>query len=114
MEITSTVETPSQKCCLDIEGSLTERENGSKYVLTFQFYLSKLLIVLAIRQQDADTVSREFVAELNLKYGIPATVLTDKCANFLNKMFKVCKLRKYKQQLFTRSRNVSSKAVIVF
>ena len=54
MEITNTVEPPSQKCCLDIEGSLTETENGSKYVLTFQFYLSKFVIASTIRQQDAE------------------------------------------------------------
>ena len=42
-------------------------------------------------------MSREFVAQLNLEYGIPVTVLTDKCANFLNKMLKVCKSLKIKK-----------------
>lgn len=78
---------PYDKCCLDIEGPLTETEN----VLTFQYCLSKFVIAVTICQQDTDTVSLEFVAQLILKYRIPATVLTDKCANFLSKIFKVCK-----------------------
>jgi len=103
MEITGTVEPPSQKCSLDVEGPLTETENGSEYVWTFQFYFSKFVIATSIRQHDADTVSREFVAHLTLKYGIPATVSTEEYAKFRNKMFKVCKLlqiKKYKHQLF--------------
>lgn len=62
-----------------------------------QFYLRKFVIATSIRQQEADTSSREFVVQLILKYGIPVTVLTEKCANFLNKIFKVCKLPKIRK-----------------
>lgn len=62
MEITCTAEHPFEKGCLNIVGPLTETENGNKRVLTIQDDLSKYVIAVPICQQDADTVSREFVA----------------------------------------------------
>jgi len=119
MEITSTAEHPFEKCCLDIVGPPIDTKNGSMYmyVLTFQDDLSKYVIAVPIRQQDADTESREFVAQVILRYGIPDAVLTNQSVNFLSEMLKnVCKLLKIKntQQHFTRSRTVDSKGVTVF
>ena len=98
MEITSTAEHPSEKCCLDIVGSLIETDNGNKCVLTIQDDLSKYVNAVPIRQQDADIVSRELVAQLINRFGIPVAVFTDQGANFLSEIFKyVCKLLKLKK-----------------
>ena len=75
-------------------GPQTQRENGNNYILTF---LDDLTAV-SIRQQDADAASREFVAQVILRYAIPAIVLADQGAKFLNEMFKnVCILLKIKK-----------------
>jgi transposase InsO family protein len=93
MEITSTAKQPFEKCYLDIVGPLTETEKGNKYILTFQDDLSKYVVAVPIRQQDAETVAREFVTNVVLKYGIPSIVQTDQSSNFLSEVFKnTCRL----------------------
>jgi hypothetical protein len=97
MEIT-TAEFPFDKCCLDIVGPLPETENGNKYILTFQDDLSKYVIGIPIRQQDAEAIAREFVSHVILKHGAPRTVLTDQGANFLSDVFRnICKLLRIKK-----------------
>jgi hypothetical protein len=52
---------------------------------------------IPILTQDAETVAREFVQNVVLKYGIPEVIMTDQGANFLSELFaSVCKLRKFK------------------
>jgi transposase InsO family protein len=93
MEITTMAEHPFEKCCLDIVGPLPETERGNKYILTFQDDLSKYVIAVPIRQQDAETITREFVVHVILKHGTPRTVQTDQGSNFLSEVFKnTCKL----------------------
>jgi transposase InsO family protein len=88
MEITSTARHPFEKCALDIVGPMTETETGNRYILTFQDDLSKFLVAIPIPQQDAETVAREFVLEVVLKFGAPAQILTDQRTNFLSELFR--------------------------
>jgi hypothetical protein len=98
MEITTTADRPFDKCCLDIVGPLPETGKGSRYILTFQDDLRKLVTAIPILQQDAETIDREFVINVTLKMGTPKQVLTDQGANFLSDIFKnVCKLLKIKK-----------------
>jgi hypothetical protein len=98
MEITSTAKHPFEKCALDIVGPMTETESGNKYILTFQDDLRKFLVAIPIPQQDAETVAKEFVLEIVLKFGAPAQILTDRGANFLSELFKnTCRLLKIKK-----------------
>ena len=98
MEITTTARQPFEKCALDIVGPMTETMSGNKYVLTFQDDLSKFLVALSIPQQDAETVAREFVLNIVLKFGAPTQILTDQDSNFLNDLFKsMCKLLRFEK-----------------
>jgi hypothetical protein len=98
MEITTTAEVPFERCSLDILGPMPETEQGNRYILTFQDDLSKYVIAVPIRQQDAETVARGFVTHVVLKYGSPHTVLTDQGTNFLSDVFRnTCKLLKIKK-----------------
>jgi transposase InsO family protein len=98
MEITTTAESPFEKCCLDIVGPIPETQKGNRYILTFQDDLSKFTIAISIRKQDAETISREFVTHVILKYGIPDAVQTDQGANFLSEIFKnTCKMLRIKK-----------------
>jgi transposase InsO family protein len=98
MEITTTARHPFEKCALDIVGPMTETMAGNKYILTCQDDLSKFLVVIPIPQQDAETVAREFVLNIILKFGAPAQILTDQGSNFLSDLFKsTCKLLRIKK-----------------
>jgi hypothetical protein len=93
MEITTTARHPFERCALDIVGPLTETTSGNKYILTFQDDLSKFLLAIPVSQQDAETIAREFVLNVVLKFGAPAQILTDQGSNFLSDMFKnMCRM----------------------
>jgi hypothetical protein len=74
MELTTTSEYLFDKCCLGITEPLTETENGNRYIPTFQNDLSKFLIPVPICQQNAETISKEFVIPVILKYRTPSTI----------------------------------------
>jgi hypothetical protein len=94
MEITTTARHPFEKCALDIVGPLTETMSGNKYILTFQDDLSKFLVAVPIPEQNAETVAREFVLNIILKFGAPAQVLTDQGSNFLSGVQKHVQIAK--------------------
>jgi hypothetical protein len=97
MKITTTPEVVWEKCTLDIVGLSNQTLNGYRYVWTFQDELSKFTLPVAIRQQDAVTVTKAFVEEIvrNLEF---QTVLVDKGPNFMGEIFaNVCKLLKVKR-----------------
>jgi hypothetical protein len=51
------------------------------------------MAVIPIWTQDAETVAREFVQKIVLKYGVPEIILTYQGANVLSELFtNVCKL----------------------
>jgi transposase InsO family protein len=98
MEITTTARHPFEKCALDIVSPMTETMSGNKYILTCQDDLSKFLVAIPIPQQDAETIAKEFVLNIVLKFGAPAQILTDQGSNFLSDLFKsMCKLLKIKK-----------------
>ena len=93
--ITDTPTKPFEKCALDIVGPLTETTNGNKYLLTFQDNLTKFSKAIPIANQEANTISKEFVTKIVLEYGLPDKILTDQGTNFMSEIFKnTCKLLK--------------------
>jgi hypothetical protein len=93
MGITSTARHPFERCALDVVVPMTETKSGNKYILTFQDDLSKFIVAIPIPRQDAETIAKEFVLNIVLKFGAPAQVLTDQGSNVLSDLFKnICKL----------------------
>lgn len=88
MEITTTARRPFERCALDIVGPTAVTNRGNRYILTFQDDLTKFIAAIPILTQDAETVAREFVQGIVLRYGIPEVILTDQGANFLSELFK--------------------------
>jgi transposase InsO family protein len=83
-------------------GPLTEKQEGNKYILTFQDELSKFLVAIPIPKQDTETVAKEFIKHVILKVGTPIKLLTDQGSNFLSEVFRnTCKLLKIKKLLTT-------------
>ena len=73
-------------------------DKGNQYILTFQDDLTKFVVVEPIPQQDADTVAREFVRSIVLKFELPEMILTDQGTNFLSQVFQnTCKLLRIKR-----------------
>jgi transposase InsO family protein len=56
------------------------------------------VVAVPIGQQDAETVARDFVANVVLKYGTPRILQTDQGANFISDVFRnTCKILKIKK-----------------
>jgi hypothetical protein len=93
MEITTTAESPFEKCFLDVVGPLPATQGGNKYILTCQDDLSKYVVAVPIRRQDAETVAKAFAEKVVLTYGTPQIVQSDKGANFISEVFQnTCKI----------------------
>jgi transposase InsO family protein len=89
-------DTPSvvfEKYSVDIIGPLSASEPGIRYILTVQDDLSKFLIAVPMRGQTAEEVSKAFVENVILAYGLPQVILSDCGASFLSDTFMgICKL----------------------
>lgn len=89
-----TAKTPSEKCALGIVGQTTVTDRGNRYIYTFHDDLTKLMAAAPITMQDAETVAREFVHNIAVKFGTPDVILTDQGSNFLSELFeRTCKLQ---------------------
>jgi hypothetical protein len=98
MEITTTARKPFEKCALDIVGPTTETNQGNRYILTFLDDLTKFVVATPIPNEDAETVAREFVLSIVLKFGTPEVMLTDQGSNFLSELYQnICKLLRIKK-----------------
>lgn len=74
---------------------LPETNERNKYILTFQDGLTKFSKAIAIPDQEANTIAKEFVTKIICEHGIPRKILTDQGTNFLSQIFKdTCKLLK--------------------
>jgi hypothetical protein len=68
---------------------MMEKVLGSKYILTVQDDLSTFQVAIPIPQQCLETVAKEFVFNIMLKFGTPVQILTDQGSNFLSNLFKI-------------------------
>jgi len=92
MGITTTARKFFERCALDIVGPTTVTNQGNRYILTLQDDLTKFVEAEPIPMHDAETVAREFVHNIVLKFAIPESVLTDRGSNFLSELFQnTCK-----------------------
>jgi hypothetical protein len=107
----NTQERPWDKMYLDIVGPFPTSVRGDKYVLTCQGNLSKCVIAVPIEDITAETVARNFVVEIVLKYGIPDQVLTDQGTQFMSELFvnccKLLRMQKLKTSVYHPESNGS-------
>jgi transposase InsO family protein len=91
-------------------GPLPVPQGSNKYILTFQDDLSKYVVAVPIRQQDAETVARAFVEKIVLTYGTPQILQSDQGANFISEMFKnTCKILRIKNPVHSISPRITGK-----
>jgi transposase InsO family protein len=80
---------PLEFVALDVLGPLPKTSRGNQYVLCICDRFSKMSVAVAMPDQTASTVAREFVDRWVSLFGIPITVLTDNGPCFASKFFKV-------------------------
>ena len=68
-------------------------ENGNKYVVVFQDYLTKWVEAFAVPNQTAETIAKLLVEEIFCRHGAPEHLLSDRGTNFLSDLVQeVCRL----------------------
>jgi Integrase zinc binding domain/Retroviral aspartyl protease len=111
MKITSMSKHPFDILSLDCVGPLTPTlEHGYKYILTVQCDLTKYVIAIPLVNMEASSISKAFVEQIVLRYGIPNHIRTDLGSDFTSKLFtNMCKLLKIDKRTtapFSTSSNV--------
>ncbi len=100
LAVTDTASRTFQKVFMDIVGPYPATDYNNKYVLTVQDDLSKFMLAMPIQNKSADTVARNLVENVFLKYGFPEKIVSDRGREFDNKLLgEICKLLKIDQIL---------------
>ncbi|KAG7302874.1 hypothetical protein JYU34_012858 [Plutella xylostella] len=93
MTITSTASTAFERISLDIMGPLDVDNYDNKYILTLQCDLSKYVEAYPLPRKDTETVTKAFVTNFVLRYGVPKTVISDRGTEFTSSvMVETCRL----------------------
>lgn len=91
--ITTTATSAFQKIYLDLVGPIKNDIDENSYILTIQCELSKFIECYPLLSKEADIVSKSFVENFILRYGIPREVVTDQGKEFIANVFQEsCKL----------------------
>ena len=109
MIITDTPNRALEKCAMDIIGPLPMTKYGNKYILSIQDQLSRFVILVALRDQTAETIADSFIKKYICIFGSPKVVLTVKGTNFCSKLIKAIakrfKFKKIETTAFSPSSN---------
>ncbi|KAG7301395.1 hypothetical protein JYU34_014336 [Plutella xylostella] len=93
MVVTTTATTAFDKVFLDIVGPLCRDYYNNSYILTIQCELTKYIEAYALENKDTLSVSKAFVENFILRYGIPREIASDRGTEFISATMKeVCKL----------------------
>jgi hypothetical protein len=90
---------PSAKHPFEIIGmetmQLPTSSDGSKGILTILYHFSRYFIMVPMKSQTAEEVTKAFVGHFILKYGVPHRLFTDCGTQFLSELMNgMCKLLK--------------------
>lgn len=95
MIVTTTASSAFSKIYLDLVGPLMPSNEGHTYILTTQCELTKFIAVTPIPNKTTTTVTKAFVENFILNYGVPDEVATDRGTEFMSDLFtKMCELLK--------------------
>jgi transposase InsO family protein len=92
MEVIVTPCAAFEKISLDCMGPLPLTEQGNRYILTCQDQLSRYVVAIALRNQEAVTRARALVDNVITVFGSPASIFTDSNSNFTGEIMRhLCK-----------------------
>ncbi|KAJ8873973.1 hypothetical protein PR048_024813 [Dryococelus australis] len=87
-----------EKTALDIVGPLIVTDENNRCILLFQDELTKFITAIPLPNQEAETVAKDFVTEIILRYGTPQPLLSGQGTDFMSELFKnVRKMLKIKK-----------------
>ncbi|CAK9825385.1 Retrovirus-related Pol polyprotein from transposon 412 [Anthophora retusa] len=92
--ITDTPLEPNTKIAMDIFGPLSKTKRGNQFILSIQDMLTKYLILIPIKDQQANSIINELLDHYVYIFSAPRQILTDQGTNF------VCKLMETFEQAF--------------
>src|SRR6266496_4338587 len=75
---------PFQRIGIDIVGSLMITKKGNRYIVTAMDYFTKWLIVKAIKEATAKTVSKFIYEKIICEPGCPQVLQSDRGTHFIN------------------------------
>lgn len=73
---------PFDQVAMDVLGALPVTKSGNRYALVISDYFTKWPEVIAIPNQEAETIAQVFVKEFVCRYGVPLELHTDQGKNF--------------------------------
>src|SRR6266498_1005815 len=79
---------PFQRIGIDIVRPLTITKKGNRYIVTAMDYFTKWLIVKAIKEVTAKTVSKFIYEKIICKHGCPQVLQNDRGTHFVNKIIQ--------------------------
>ena len=79
---------PGDRVHLDILGPFRESEHGNRYVLMIIDQFTRWLDMVALPNQEAETIARAFFETYVVRFGVPFMVHTDQGRNFDSEMFR--------------------------
>ena len=84
---------PTQIMAVDLLGPLPESHSGNSYVMVVGDYFTRWMEALPIPNQEAETVAKQLVDEVFLRYSVPEQLHSDQGRQFESELVReVCKL----------------------
>ena len=89
MQLTDIPQKALSKIGMDICGPISTTKNGNKYILVIQCQLSRFVILVALKDQTAETIADSLIKRFICIFGSSCCVLTDKGAAFCSKIIEI-------------------------
>ena len=70
----------------DLHGPLKTSGNNKKYILVMTDAFTKYVILVAINNKEAETVTEAIFKKWICRYGVPLEIITDQGKEFCNKL----------------------------
>jgi hypothetical protein len=105
------VEQPMELWSMDVLGPLPTTAQGNQYILVMSDHFTKLVEVVPIPNQRAETVAKAFVDEVVTRHGVPSKLLTDQGRNLeadlMKQVFSLLGVQKLRTSPYTSGENKS-------
>ena len=88
MYLTETPNGTFVELVIDTIGPFNTTIEGFRYALTVICNLSKFLIIIPIKNKEANTIAQSLIENCILPYGLPKVILSDRGTEYANSIFK--------------------------
>ena len=79
---------PNMRVHADLHSPLKTSENNKKYILVVTDAFTKYVVLVALNNKEAETVTEAIFKKWNCRYGVPLEIITDQAKEFCIKFAK--------------------------